>query len=606
MKRSDFDPISADAFERQLRKVIVFVAVAFGVLVLRLWSLQVLRGEEYRQRSEHNRIRLRDIPASRGLIFDSKGRRLAQNLPSYDLYVTPEDVESPEQLFGQLHSLVGLDVEDALKKLNQTGRRRPFKPILIKPDISRDQLALVETYRYDLPGIMIRVNPRRHYIKGEFACHVLGYLGEITEQQLRSNKFPHKRAGDLVGKAGTELKWDKYLSGLRGGEQIEVDAKGRKIAVLSRREPEPGANVFLNIDSELQAVAERGLSGRKGVVIAVEPGTGRILAMASRPSFDPNIFIRGIDQSTWKAIVSSKDYPLQNRAVSGIFPPGSVFKIVVALAALEEGIIDPDEPVICNGSFPLGDRVFRCWKKHGHGAVNLHRALVESCDVYFYKLGLALGVEKIAKFARRLGLGRVTGYDLGFEKKGLVPTKRWKLKRWGSRWQGGETATLAIGQGYLLVTPIQLVNMISAVFNGGFLYAPQVTKHVGADQVYYKFTPKLKSVAGVSPEHLERVRTALVGVVNDPHGTGRKAIIDGVVVAGKTGTAQVVGSEKMEGVEEDQVPMHLRDHAWFVAVAPAESPRIAVVVLIEHGGHGGSAAAPVAREVISKYLGLGS
>ena len=605
MKTSDLDPISAETLQRQLKKVMVVVIITFGVLLLRLWTLQALKGQQYRERSEHNRIRLKDIPASRGLILDTNGHRLAENHPSYDLYIIPEDIRSPKSLFGRLNMLVGIDSEAAYKEFYSKGRRKPFSPILLKRGITRDQLALVETHRYNLPGVVIRVNPERYYPHQALACHVLGYLGEITQKQLRSNRFPYKKAGDLVGKAGVELKWDRCLSGVRGGEQIEVDAEGRKIAVLSRRPPEPGANVFLNIDFRLQQVAEAELEGKRGVVVAMEPATGRLLALASSPGFDPNIFIKGIDKATWKTMVSSRQYPLQNRATSGMFPPGSVFKIVVALAALEEGLVDPEEKIFCGGTFKLGNREFRCWKKGGHGEVDLHRALVESCDVYFYNLGLALGVDKIAEYARRLGLGVKTGFDLDFEKEGLVPTKRWKLKKWGQRWQGGETLSLAIGQGFLLVTPIQMVDMLSAVFNGGFLYAPQVTKYVGktGGQVNFKFRPKVRGVAGIAGEHLERIRQALVGVVNEPRGTGRKAAIEGIVVAGKTGTAQVVSTEKADVADEgDELPAHLRDHAWFVAVAPADSPRIAVAVLIEHGGHGGSAAAPVARKMIQQYL----
>jgi len=603
LKRSDLDPISAQSLERQLKKVMIVVVIAFGVLLLRLWTLQVLKGQQYRQRSEHNRIRLKDIPASRGLIFDTNGHRLAQNHPSYDLCVIPEDIRSPKALFQRLNSLVGIDPEAAYKEFCTKGRRKPFSPILLKKSITRDQLALVETHRFNLPGVVIRVNPQRSYPHGNLACHILGYLGEITQKQLQSIRFAYKKAGDLVGKSGVELKWDRYLSGIRGGEQIEVDAQGRKIAVLSRRPPEPGSNVFLNIDLKLQLAAERELAGKKGVVVAMEPTTGRVLALVSSPSYDPNIFIRGIDKATWKAMVSSKLCPLQNRATSGLFPPASVFKIVVALAALEEGIVDPEEKIFCGGTFKLGNREFRCWKRGGHGEVDLHRALVESCDVYFYNLALALGVDKIAQYAKRLGLGVETGFDLGFEKKGLVPTKRWKLNTWGERWQGGETLSMAIGQGFLLVTPIQMVTMFSAIFNGGFLYAPQVTKYVGnsGGQVNFKFRPRVRGLVGMGGEHMERVRRALVGVVNEPHGTGRNSAIEGIVVAGKTGTAQVVSSEKLERAGEE-LPEFLRDHAWFVAVAPADSPKIAVAVLIEHGGHGGGAAAPVARTIIEQYL----
>jgi penicillin-binding protein 2 len=330
--------------------------------------------------------------------------------------------------------------------------------------------------------------------------------------------------------------------------------------------------------------------------------------MASGPSFDPNLFVRGIDSDTWAKITSSEDHPLQNRSLTGQYPPGSVFKIVVALAALEEGVIRPDERLTCDGKYPFSGRTFHCWKEHGHGTVNFYRALKESCDIYFYKVGNRLGVDRIARYAKKLGLGRRAEFDAGREKAGLIPTTAWKLKRFGVPWQAGETISASIGQSYILVTPIQMANLISAVFNGGKLYKPQATKWVGKKEgdTIYEFNPALAGNLKIDPDHLELVKRALIGVVNEPRGTGSKARLEHTIVAGKTGTAQVVALEEDEVWDKNRkVPLEHRDHAWFVAIAPAENPKIALAIVVEHGGHGGSAAAPIAKEMIDTFLGVG-
>lgn len=609
LKPSHFDPVSSEILDKQLKVAILFILVVFGILILRLWFLQVVNGPTYRAKSEHNRIRLHDIPPFRGMILDRNGEVLVDNRPSYDLYVIPEEVQDRSKLLNRLSRLGDLNRETAERILDKATRGYPFKPVCLKKDISRDELASIESHRFDLPGAMIHVSPQRHYFHEGLASHVLGYVGEISEEQLTSGQFPKNRAGDLIGKWGVERKWQTELNGTRGGEQVEVDAAGRKIAVVSRKAPTSGANICLTIDKRLQALAEKSLQGKHGAVVAINPFNGEVLALASSPSYNPNLFIKGLDERTWQDMVSSKDFPLQNRALAGQYPPGSVFKIVVALAALEEGIVTPEEEIFCNGTFSLGNQTYGCWKTYGHGKVKLHRALVESCDVYFYTVGRRLGVDKIAQYARRLGLGKETGFDLGNEKDGLIPTTEWKLKRWGVPWQPGETVSTAIGQSFVLTTPLQLANLISLVFNGGHIYRPQITKWVrkpNGDSLF-EFGPISDGEAGIKPEHLELVKEALAGVVNQAHGTGSKARLKDITVAGKTGTAQVVSLKKDSGSkQEDDIPLKFRDHAWFVAVAPASDPEIAVSVLIEHGGHGGSAAAPIAKEIIKAYLEVAS
>jgi len=608
LRSSGFDPVSVEIVSKRLRWVIFIVIGAFVALVMRLWLLQIAAGPTYRIQSENNRIHLQDIAPFRGMIFDRHGQLLVDNRPSFDMLIIPEDIQNRKQLLKSLEGLIGLHPAYIEDRLNENDEKHPFKPVLIKKNLSREELALIETHLYNLAGVLIQVKPQRHYIFKEFASHLIGYLGEISEVQLNSGRHANNKPGDLIGKYGVEKTWDKELNGMRGGEQVEVDAAGRKLKVISSKPPLPGQNIVLTIDKDLQLLAEKGLEGKKGAIVAMNPKNGEILAMASSPVFNPNVFIGGIDRSEWVKIVSSKDCPLQNRAISGLYPPGSVFKIVVALAGLEEGILDPEEEVVCNGQFTLGNHTYRCWKRYGHGKVALHRGLVESCDVYFYKLGKRLGVDTIAHYAKMCGLGRLSGFELGSEKEGLVPTSEWKEKRWGVSWQGGETISMAIGQSFLLVTPLQMARLISAIFNGGTLYEPKVIRHVGKNGNHiYEFTPKSRDRLDVKEENLELIRKALTGVVNEPHGTGSRSRVKGLTVAGKTGTAQVVGLEKEKEYENgDELPPEFLDHAWFVAIAPVENPALAIAILIENGGHGGSAAAPIAKQLIQSYLGKGS
>jgi penicillin-binding protein 2 len=595
-KGSGFEPASTEAFARRLRGAVLVVIGLCAVLVLRLWLVQIVNGPAYRIKSENNRIHLQDIPPFRGMIFDRHGELLVDNRPSYDLYMIPEDVEDHHQLLKRVELLIGLPLESGLRKLSGDALRYPFRPVLLKKNMSREELAMIETNLFHLPGLMIQVKPQRHYLYDEFAAHVIGYLGEISEGQLNTGNYPENKPGDLVGKVGVEGRWQTLLSGFRGGEQVEVDAAGRRLRVLNRKPPTAGSNAYLTIDKDLQSAAERALRNKKGAIVAMNPNNGEILALASGPTFDPNVFISGIDRSEWMRMVASKDHPLQNRAIAGQYPPGSVFKIVVALAGLEEGMVNPQEEVSCTGGLTVGSYTHRCWKKGGHGGVNFHRALVESCDVYFYKLGRRLGVDRIAHYANMCGLGVKTDFDLGAEKEGLIPTSKWKQRRFGEPWQPGETVSMAIGQSYVLVTPLQMARLIGAVFNGGTLYQPKVIKWVGKeDREFYAFTPTVTGRLKVKPENLELVKRALTGVVQEARGTGGRSRVQGISIAGKTGTAQVVSLSA--GTAGD-----FNDHAWFVALAPTDAPALALAIVVEHGGHGGSAAAPIAKELIAAYL----
>ena len=605
VRRSDFEPVEGETYQRRLTGLTLLVLIAFGILFARLWSLQIINGPNYRVQSEHNRIDLRDVLPSRGLIFDRNDRLLVDNRPSFILCVIPEDIRDVGGLLEGLSRLIEIDGITARKKIERALRWDPFNPVYIKKDLTRDELARVETDLFSMPGVIIEVKPRRHCIYNNLAAHLIGYLGEIDRHQLKREEHKESKLGDFVGKVGIEKKWHRYLNGIRGGQQVEVDASGRILRVLYQKPAEPGLDVNLSIDGDLQMLAERSLYGRGGAIVAMNPRSGEILAMASSPAFNPNDFAKGMDKKGWEGLVSNPRFPLQNRVISGQYPPGSLFKIVVALAGLEEGVIDPHEELFCGGSYRFQRRIYRCWKGEGHGYVDFHRALVESCDVYFYKLGQRVGIDTIAKYAKRLGLGRRTGLELGDEKAGLIPSRAWKLRRWRVPWQEGETLSVAVGQSFALVTPIQMVRFISALFNGGALLRPQVTKWIGRGNKkgVFQFKPDALDRWSIKRENIELVKAALIGVVNEAHGTGWRARLDGIRVAGKTGTAQVVSlPEEGEPVEETEIPYEFRDHAWFVAVAPAEDPVIALAILIEHSGQGGRVAAPIARDILGSYF----
>ena len=605
VRRSDFDPVESWIYQRRLTGLTFLALIAFGILFARLWSLQIINGPNYRIQSEHNRIDLRDVLPSRGLIFDRNGHLLVDNRPSFILGAIPDDIRDADGLLEGLSRLIEIDGITARKKIERGLKWDPFNPVYIKKDLTRDELARVETNLFSMPGAIIEVKPRRHCMYDTLAAHLIGYLGEIDRHQLKREEYKQNKLGDFVGKVGIEKKWHRYLNGIRGGQQVEVDASGRILRVLYQKPAEPGLDVHLSIDGDLQMLAERSLNSREGAIVAMDPRSGEILAMASSPAFNPNDFAKGMDKKGWEELVSNPRFPLQDRVISGQYPPGSLFKIVVALAGLEEGVIDPHEELFCGGRHSFQRRTYRCWKQEGHGYVDFHRAIVESCDVYFYKLGQKLGIDTIAKYAKALGLGCRTGLELGDEKPGLIPSRAWKLRRWHVPWQEGETLSVAVGQSFALVTPIQMVRFISALFNGGALLRPQVTKWIGRgdEEGVFQWKPDVLDRWSVKRENIELVKAALIGVVNEAHGTGWRARLDGIRAAGKTGTAQVVSlPEEEEPREEREIPYEFRDHAWFVAVAPAEDPVIALAILIEHSGQGGSVAAPIARDILGTYL----
>lgn len=577
------------------------VVVIFLIFFVRLWYLQVIKEQEFRLLSENNRIRLIKIPAVRGMVMDRQGRVVADNRPSFNVLVTPEDVGDMTGLAKKLSQFLHMSPDEILRTIKD--RDRPaFQPVAIKKDVLWREFSLIKTHRLDLPGVEIQIEPIRTYPYGTVAAHVLGYVGEINREELKERK--EYRMGDRIGKYGVELRWEEYLRGVDGGRQVEVDAVGKEVRVLKEVAPVAGNNLYLTIDLDLQQYGEKLLGKRAGAIIAMDPLTGEILAFCSSPSFRPALFAEGISTREWEELVSHPLHPLQNRGIQGLYPPGSVFKIVTAAAGLEEGVISPETPFYCTGIHYVGKRGYQCWRGGGHGSVRFYRGLVESCDVYFYNVGERLGVKRLSRYAVGFGLGGPTGIDLPGEKGGLVPSEAWKREQKGGRWYAGETVSMAIGQSYLLVTPLQMLCLISSIANGGTLLKPLIAQRVEDldKKIREEYLPEEISTIPISSKTLGELREALVGVTKEDSGTGRAARIDGLEVAAKTGTAQVV---RLKGTGARPrlaaVPYALRDHAWFVAYVPAHTP-LAVVVLIEHGGHGGAVAAPLAREMIKRYF----
>lgn len=594
-------------FKEKYRYLTLFAGMAFLLLFVYLWYLQVIKGSDLRQLSENNRIRIREMVADRGMLFDRKERILAHNRPSFEVFLVPEDIRSNLEVLDKVGEILQLSQEEIGEKIKGLKRRPAFRPIKIKSDIDWDRLALLESNRIHLPGLLVDVRPTRAYDYGPLASHLIGYIGEVDENELKQAGGRAYRMGSMIGKYGVEYEWEARLKGVDGGRQIEVDALGREIKPLRSVDSFPGNNVFLTIDLDLQKVAEEAYREKNGALIAMNLQTGRILAMVSKPSFDPSIFAGSVTPEEWRALIEHPFHPLQNKGIQGQYPPGSVFKIVTAIAGLETGAITPHTQMTCTGVFSHGNRDFRCWKEGGHGTLNLHRALVESCDTYFYQVGLKVGVDAIAHYAGELGLGRKTGIALPHEKAGIVPSTPWKKRRFGVSWYSGETLSVAVGQGYLNTTPLQLLVLLSAVANGGRLFLPQVVERV--ENIYgekmKEYLPEETGKANISENTLRVIQEALMGAVNEPRGTGWASALKQVKVAGKTGTAQVVrmASDFKKG-DMNRMALKFRDHAWFVAYAPFEDPEIAVVILVEHGGYGGTAAAPIAKKVFEKYFNL--
>jgi len=591
-------------FRQKIKIAVVLFLIGISVLVMRLGYLQIVKGSEFKKKSENNSIRFRQIKPLRGLIMDRNGVVLVDNKPSFDVLYIPTKNKGNElsvERLKELYKSRSLDFSYDQSALEDV---KLYLPIKLEKNVSMEKVALVETNALNLPGIYIDVSPVRLYLDGEILAPIIGYTGEISREDIEKSNDKYAY-GDVLGKHGLEKFFDPYIRGRRGAELVEVNVHGKEIKNLGKIDPASGYNMVLTIDSELQKAAWQALEGRAGSAVVLDTRDGSVLAMVSSPSFDPNLFNSGISNEQWDELQNNPFAPLSNKAISGQYPPGSTYKLIVAAAALEEGVITPDTKVLCKGSFTLGNRTYRCWNKHGHGYVDLHKAIVESCDVYFYTVGKMLGVDTIAKYARLFGLGEAAGIDLPGEKSGLVPTKDWKLKRKKSAWQIGETISISIGQGFDLVTPLQLANAFSAFANGGTLWKPYLVKYIESTdgKIYKEFLPEKKGELKLSSKTVEILNSALWGVVNEPGGTGHAASLPGRDVCGKTGTSQVMGLPADEKARRRKIlGAFQKDHALFACFAPLKNPEIAVAVILENAGGGGAVAAPVARRILSAYF----
>lgn len=577
--------------ERRLLAGSYFVLFVFAVMVLKLFNLQIIRGDEYKKISDSNRLKIIKLPAPRGIIYDRNGRAFVRNIPFFDISAIREDLPDDQETLLSLSNLIKLDPEKLKARLKKP-YVNTYEPVKLKENLSLNDVAMLEARKIRFPGLQVDVRSGREYLYEGLASHVIGYLGRLTLSQVKDQDYTDVPPEAFAGQYGTEKFYDNSLRGTPGREIIEVDAIGRETRVIRVDQPSKGMDIKLTIDIPLQLEAEKNLKGKTGAIVAIDPYTGEVLALASSPSFDPNIFSGGISHDDWNMLSTNVKNPLINRAIQSNYPPGSTFKVITALAALEEGIITDRTRFDCKGSITFGGREFKCWKKEGHGRIGLHRAIVESCDVFFYEIGKRLDIDILAGYAERFGLGRPSGIDLEGEISGLVPSSDWKKRIKNERWYVGETLNTVIGQGYLTVTPIQMAVVIAALVNGGRLVTPTLMKK----DPEFHFSDE-ESVE-IMPGNLNRIKKALVASVNDSNGTGRMARSKITDIGGKTGTAQVVSSD----YGSEDLPAKFRDHAWFIAFAPEERPEIAVVVFVEHGGSGSSAAAPIAKNVIEAYF----
>ncbi|MEW5800784.1 MAG: penicillin-binding protein 2 [bacterium] len=592
-----------DPLYRRIILVTGFILMAFFCITIRILFMQIIEGEKYRTLSQNNRIRLVRITSPRGIIYDRNRRILSATRPSYQATIVLEDTEDLDSEIDFLSKILKVPATKLHEKIKSSPRRGPYKEIILKKDLTFLEVAALEEFKLNLPGVNVDVGTVRSYPEGALAGHVLGYVGEISERQLHQEMYKDVHAGDQIGQFGLERVCNRFLIGLDGGKQIEVDAWGREMQVLGYETPRAGDNLVLTVDLELQKFIEELLGGKAGAIVVMDTRNGEVLAMVSHPSFNPNSFASGISQKEWSELIHNSQYPLQNRAIQSHYPPGSVFKIIVAIAGLETGALNESTTFYCGGQVSIGRWTWKCWKKGGHGRLSLHQAIVHSCNVFFYQAGAKIGAEAIAHYAQLFGLGQPTGILLENEESGFIPTPAWKQKALRTKWYPGDTLSMSIGQGYISVTPLQAVNFITAVANGGTLYCPKLVRSVlnSQGEPIQELPSQVIRQMNISPKTLEIVQRGMFGVVNE-YGTAARAMIPDIKVAGKTGTAQMV-SLRDQGEKED-LPEELKDHAWFCGYAPFENPEIALAVFVEHGGKGGATCAPIAKEIFLKYFQL--
>jgi penicillin-binding protein 2 len=548
----------------------------------------MIKGEEFKERAVENCIRSLVEDAPRGRIYDRQEELLVTNRPSVVVSVIPAEVDDLEKLSERLSKIIGISPEE-ISQAVKNHRENPFKPVKILDDCKTIKIVEIEERKDELKGVVLEIKPRRDYLYHDFAAHSLGYVGEIDKEELQQFGNPKFQGGDIIGKAGLEKYYDDILRGEKGGKEVEVDASGQEIATLLYRKPVPGEDLVLTIDRDLQLCGENLLFNKKGSIVVSDPNSGEILALVNRPSFSPNIFANGISSSDWQKLSSNADYPLTNRSVQGLYSPGSIFKVVTAIAALEEGVTDRKRKIYCSGSFELAGQVFTCWKETGHGSLSIVDAIAHSCNIYFYTLGNDLGIERFNKYMQKFGLEEKTGIDLPAEAIGVIPSAQWKEREVKEIWFPGDTINLSIGQGYLLLTPLQVHNIITAIAEEGEIYKLHLVKKIiSADgKTIKEIKSEIYRKLDFSPDTFKIVKEGLRQTILK--GTGWRANIEELAVAGKTGTAQNPQGET---------------HAWFIGFAPYDNPEVCITVFIENGGEGGEAAAPIARAMLEKYFNI--
>lgn len=594
------------------------ITAAFGLVLARLWYLQVYKGETLHNYSIQNRLRKEVVWAPRGLIYSRDDQLLVDNVPRFDAILTPQFLMDNDVTLTKLSQIMKMDMVNIKTILKKNSNQAKYRPIIMKKNISFDELAQIETQNADLPGISVDTFISREYRDKEIGAHLLGYISEISQIQLpklRERDRLDYRLGDFIGQFGIEEQLDKYLRGENGHEFVEVDARGRRKRYINTdnlfkgiedEKPLSGMNVKLTIDRDMQIAAYNALEGKVGGIIAIDIESGQVLTMVSRPSFDPSQFSRGLTPEYWRSLVGNKEHPLRDRNIQEHFSPGSTFKALTGIAAFEEGEIDENTEVNCGGSFRLGRKVYHCWKKEGHGPTTLVKAIRESCNVYFQRAANRMDIDAISKYAKAFGMGGRTGISLPREVAGLIPTKEWKKKRYGQEWQAGETLSCAIGQSYVLASTIQMATAYAAIANGGKIYRPYVVKDIydTEGELVKTFTPELLSKINMkNPKTLKFVREGLYQVVNNPKGTAFYRRGQGIQMAGKTGTSQVKGASADKVYQKcENMDYESRHHGLFVGFAPYDNPKIAAAAIVEHGCHGSSAATPVVEAVVTQYM----
>ncbi|HQR03638.1 MAG: penicillin-binding protein 2 [Proteobacteria bacterium] len=599
-----------ERFRRRLGVAALFVLFCFGLLILRFIWLQIVQYDYYQTRAEDNRISLVPIVPNRGLIVDRNGEVLARNYSAYTLEIAPSKVRDLDAVIDGLSRIIDIQPKDRKRFYKMLDESRNFDTLPIRNRLTDEEVAKFTAYRYRFPGVEIKARLFRQYPYGAFASHLLGYIGRVTDRDLDKiedqDQEDNYRGTLHFGKTGLEQHYEFELHGTTGFEQVEVDAGGRAVRSLARIAPIAGNNLTLTVDARLQQVVEKAFGDRRGALVAIDPATGGILALVSMPNYDPNLFVDGIDPGNWEMLNTSPDKPMVNRALNGAYPPGSTFKPYMALAALELGKRRPEQAIHDPGFFNFGGHQFRDDKKGGHGYVDMYTSIVQSCDTYYYMLANDMGIDNISSFMAQFGFGQPTGVDIDGESRGVLPSQAWKRQRFKrpeqQKWYAGETISIGIGQGYNAYTPIQLAQAIATLANNGVMYRPHLVKYITdtrtGKQTVIEPTP-IRTIA-LKPENIEIIKRALVGV--NKEGTGARAFAGAeYVAAGKTGTAQVFSYKGAEHKTE-HMQANLRDHALYIAFAPADAPRIALAVLVENGGFGAQAAAPIARQVFDYYL----